>query len=277
MGSCSCKPTFSAGYSSGPSDLRLLGPAVVTSDPTAMASPSYCSLSRSSLGTPIYFDSRFDRSNLIDGLPTEPPSLTSHHRLEGRPLESDPSRASLTLILGIGDKDGLYWFHHVVSGAANAGDAGTDPDDGSDCNWGLSCCVLAMIELLCDLLPGPVDESGVQPLVRDTVDSRRELLYGRKRSRVSSKISEPMPSIAEAYLSLRIRDSVTMNSANIRTRSPSVAAAASFCENAWCRSMAARAKCSAGEAGSWSAIDCRDVGRDRLDGPADSFGVICRD
>lgn len=41
-----------------------------------------------------------------------------------------------------------------------------------------------------------------------------------------------MSSIAEAYLSLLKRDSVTMNSANIRTRSPSVAAAASFCAKA---------------------------------------------
>jgi len=55
----------------------------------------------------MYLDSRFDRSSLIDGLPVELLSLTSHHLLEGRPLESDPSKASLTLILGIGDKEGL--------------------------------------------------------------------------------------------------------------------------------------------------------------------------
>lgn len=102
-----------------------------------------------------------------------------------------------------------------------------------------------MTDDLCDLISRPVDDSGVHPLVRDTVDSRRELLYGRKRSRVSSRISDPMESMAEAYLSLRIRDSDTIKSANMRTRSPSVAAAASFCENVWCRSTAARANCSA--------------------------------
>jgi hypothetical protein len=40
-------------------------------------------------------------------LPVEPPSLTSHHRLEGLPLESDPSNASLTLMLGMGDREGM--------------------------------------------------------------------------------------------------------------------------------------------------------------------------
>lgn len=85
-----------------------------------------------------------------------------------------------------------------------------------------------MIELRCDLLPGATDDSGVHPLVFETVDSRRELLYGRNKSRVSSRISEPIISIADEYRSRRSRDSVTINSAKMRTRSPSVAAFASF-------------------------------------------------
>jgi len=55
----------------------------------------------------MYFDSRFDRSNLIEGVPFEPSWLTSHHLLDGRPLESEPSGASLTLMLGIGDREGM--------------------------------------------------------------------------------------------------------------------------------------------------------------------------
>ncbi len=82
-----------------------------------------------------------------------------------------------------------------------------------------------------DLGP-PVDDSGVQPLERDTFDSLRGLLNGLKRSRVNSRISDPISSIAVAYLSRRKRDSVTMKSANIRTRSLSVDAAASFWANA---------------------------------------------
>lgn len=51
---------------------------------------------------------------------------------------------------------------------------------------------------------------------------------------MSSSNSEPMASIADAYLSLLKRDSETINSANNRTRSSSVLAVASFCaNNAW--------------------------------------------
>jgi hypothetical protein len=55
-----------------------------------------------------------------------------------------------------------------------------------------------------------------------------------------------MASMADAYFSRRSRDSDTMNSAKMRTRSVSLAAAASRAANAWCRSMAERANCSAG-------------------------------
>jgi hypothetical protein len=55
----------------------------------------------------MYLDSRFDRSNLMEPTPSEPSWLTSHHLLDGLPLESEPSGASLTLMLGIGDRDGM--------------------------------------------------------------------------------------------------------------------------------------------------------------------------
>ena len=142
-GSCSCHPTFSGGYSSGPYSFCSLGPAVSIPLPlVGVTSPfPYCRASRSSFGMPIYFDSRFDRSSLVDGVPVEPSWLTSHHLLDGLPLESDPSNASLTLILGIGDKDGMYPVHQVDSGLPNAGEAGPDPDVDSewDCSWGPSC------------------------------------------------------------------------------------------------------------------------------------------
>jgi len=47
--------------------------------------------------------------------------------------------------------------------------------------------------------------------------------------------------MADAYLSRLRRDSVTINSANMRTRSLSLEAAASFRANAWCLSLALRA------------------------------------
>jgi hypothetical protein len=102
----SCQPTFSEGYSSGPYSFRVLGPAFAfPSD--GPSSFSYWSASRSSLGMPMYFDSRFERSSRVEGVPVEPSWLTSHHLLDGLPRESDPSGASLTLILGIGDNDGM--------------------------------------------------------------------------------------------------------------------------------------------------------------------------
>lgn len=54
----------------------------------------------------MYFDSRFDRSNFIDG-DDGPEWPTSHHLLDGLPLELDSSGASLMLKLAMGDKDGL--------------------------------------------------------------------------------------------------------------------------------------------------------------------------
>jgi hypothetical protein len=53
-----------------------------------------------------------------------------------------------------------------------------------------------------------------------------------------------MASIAVAYRSRRSRDSSTMNSAKIRTRSLSLAAAASFAAKAWCRLLACSENCS---------------------------------
>lgn len=83
----------------------------------------------------MYFDSLFDRSSLIDGVPVDPSWLTSHHLLEGLPLESDPSGASLTLILGMGDKEGMYPVHQVGSGLPIAGEAGPEPELGSEVIW----------------------------------------------------------------------------------------------------------------------------------------------
>jgi hypothetical protein len=95
---------------------------------------------------------------------------------------------------------------------------------------------------------GPVDDSGVHSLDGDAkLVSLSALVYGRKRSRVSSKISDPIASIALAYLSLLIRDSETKNSANMRTRSESVAAVASRLAKALCRSIELKAKRWAGE------------------------------
>jgi hypothetical protein len=53
----------------------------------------------------MYLDSRFDlKSTLPDGSPFE---SASHQRLAGRPRESCSSGASLTLMLKIGDRDGM--------------------------------------------------------------------------------------------------------------------------------------------------------------------------
>lgn len=78
---------------------------------------------------------------------------------------------------------------------------------------------------------GGAEVCGVHSLDREFVESLRELLYGKNRSRVNSSNSEPINPIASEYLSRRNRDSETMNSANNLTRSPSVAAAASFRAN----------------------------------------------
>jgi hypothetical protein len=52
----------------------------------------------------MYLDSLFDLSILVPGAPVE---SASHHRLAGRPRESSSSTASLTLMLKIGDRDGM--------------------------------------------------------------------------------------------------------------------------------------------------------------------------
>jgi hypothetical protein len=98
------------------------------------------------------------------------------------------------------------------------------------------------IELRWDLMAS--EDCGVHSPPADVPDSRLDDM-GRKRSRVRSNISEPMTPIAWAYRSLLSRDSLTMKSANKRTRSASLSAAASLLANARKRSMAASPNCSA--------------------------------
>ncbi len=88
-------PSFSGGYSSDES--RRLLPA------TAPGASAHWSASRASLGTPMYLDSRLDRSILAPGSPLE---SVSHQRLAGLPREL-PSGLSLTLMLRMGDSDGM--------------------------------------------------------------------------------------------------------------------------------------------------------------------------
>jgi hypothetical protein len=73
----------------------------------------------------------------------------------------------------MGDREGMYALNHVWSGLVSAGDEGSEPEVGSECIWGLSCKA-AVIDPLCDCWP--VDDSGVHPLDRETVDSLRALL-----------------------------------------------------------------------------------------------------
>ena len=65
----------------------------------------------------------------------------------------------------------------------------------------------------------------------EVIDSRRTEFIGRNRSRLKSKISDPIAPMAEEYLSRRILDSVTIKSEKRRTRSASVAADASLIAN----------------------------------------------
>ena len=74
----------------------------------------------------MYFDSRFDRPMIVEE-PPEPDCPTSHHLLDGRPLELVSSMAWLPVMLGIGDKDGMYPVHHVLSGLAPPGGGETIP------------------------------------------------------------------------------------------------------------------------------------------------------
>lgn len=75
----------------------------------------------------------------------------------------------------------------------------------------------------------------------DVAESRLEGAMGRNRSRVRSKVSEPMALMAAEYLSRRILDSLTKKSANNRTLSASLDAAASLSAKARNRSTAAAA------------------------------------
>jgi hypothetical protein len=86
----------------------------------------------------------------------------------------------------------------------------------------------------------PSDSFDARRLVRLFINSLSARLNGLNKSLVNSNISEPMAEIAEAYFSLRNRDSETINSAKMRTRSSSVSAAASFFANSLCRCIASR-------------------------------------
>jgi len=89
----------------------------------------------------MYLDSRLDRSNIV-GDPPDPDCPTSHHLLDGLPLELDSSGAWLALMLGMGDKDGIYPVHHVDSGRApGAGDAMLDAEEGVESECGPVCSV----------------------------------------------------------------------------------------------------------------------------------------
>lgn len=108
-----------------PSEL-LLGPS------------SHCSASLASLGTPMYFDSRFVRSSR----PPSPVESASHHRLAGRPRESASSSASLTLILRIGDSEGMYCCEFQLPlprGPLVAGGGGCEGRP-ADAGAELDCC-----------------------------------------------------------------------------------------------------------------------------------------
>lgn len=109
---------------------------------------------------------------------------------------------------------------------------------------------------------GPEDDAGVHSPSCDMADSRLGAAIGRNKSRVRSKISEPMAPMAEEYLSRRILDSLTIRSANMRTRSASVGAAASLAAKARNRSTAAAANCSA----VWATTRCLDTGPAAADG-----------
>lgn len=93
-------------------------------------------------------------------------------------------------------------------------------------------------ELIC-----PLDCGVHSPPLHDVPDSLLASI-GRNRSRVRSNISDPMVVMAAPYRSRRIRDSLTMKSANIRTLSASVSAAASRVANNLNLSIVSRLNCS---------------------------------
>jgi hypothetical protein len=90
------------------------------------------------------------------------------------------------------------------------------------------------------------DVCGVNSAALGVDDAADSLLWaiGRKRSLLRSNISEPIALMALEYRSLRIRDSLTKNSANSRTLSASSAACASFSAKSWKRPMLPRENCS---------------------------------
>jgi hypothetical protein len=183
----------------------------------------------------MYLDSRFDLSILPPGAPVE---SASHQRLAGRPRESSSSSASLTLILRIGERDGMklddcqFWLADGLGdGGAGWLDVGVLPPRADP------------IEPRCDLGSDDCGVSSTVPLVTEFVDSRLAGI-GRNRSRVRSRISDPIAPMAAPYRSRRILDSLTKNSANNRTRSASFGAVASFRAKAAKRSMVPRANCS---------------------------------
>lgn len=89
---------------------------------------------------------------------------------------------------------------------------------------------------------GPSEEAGVHsPCEVPRAWPVVAISIGRNKSRVKSKISEPIAPMAVEYLSRRILDSLTMKSANRRTRSASMEAAASLSAKSRKRSIAAAA------------------------------------
>jgi hypothetical protein len=200
----------------------VLGPAAIElahADEEDCTFVSHCKDSRSSRGMPIYFDSRFERSRIV-GEPPEPDCPTSHHLLDGLPLELDSSGTPLALILAIGDNDGMYPFHHVDSGRPFcAGEAILEAEEGveSECDAVCKAGRLVLLGRCSFMAVGRSPEN-------DPDEFRCDLEYGRNKSRVSSNISEPIASMADAYFSRLIRDSLTIKSANMRTRSSSFSA-----------------------------------------------------
>ncbi len=128
----------------------------------------------------------------------------------------------------------MYPVNHEASGLI-PGDAATLPaDEGVESDFD-PICREGNLDDLADVGSTEVGRS----LENEVFEFLCEFANGLNRSLVSSNSSDPIASIAEAYRSLRNRDSETINSANSRTRSSSVDAAASFFANTSCRSIAA--------------------------------------
>ena len=151
-------------------------------------------------------------------------------------------------MLRIGDKDGIYPAavqFALPAGGPPFGEVGRLADAGAELDRPSEWWKLDPMESRCELLRS-VDE-GVHSSC-EVPDSRRDeavVAIGLNKSRVRSNISEPMAPMAVAYRSLRIRDSLTIKSANMRTLSASVAASASLDAKDLKRSTVALANCSA--------------------------------